>query len=160
MQLPIRSGNILHLLRLPKMVLGDCWIYSVDEFIWTEVQKTSVQNVSGPWPGARHSHAMAADMKESLIYMVGGISDNDTTLCSDSFWVFDADSNKWSHIDEWDAVGRRVGHSIVKCKNSLIIVGGYGADSSYSFDFLAAILDLETNTTKVVSQVLYNINLL
>lgn len=111
--------------------------------------------VLAPWPGPRHSHAMASDFDGTIIYMLGGISENDTTLCEDAFWTFDTETDMWTNLEDWNAISRRVGHSMVKTQNSLIIVGGYGADSSYGFDFLAAIFDLECSTVKIVTQVIF-----
>ncbi|CAL8099572.1 unnamed protein product [Orchesella dallaii] len=137
--------------RNPDMVLGDCWWFQVDEFNWSEVPSSSGV---GSWPTPRHSHAMASDMNGSTVYMIGGVSEDDTTLCEHSFWIYQAETDKWANIDEWNSFARRVGHSVVKNRNWLVIVGGYGADSSYGFDFLAAICDLECNTVKIVTQTL------
>lgn len=142
----------------PDDVIGDSWYYSVDDFSWSEIHPNSNSNQAVyPWPGPRHSHTLTSDIDGTVIYMIGGVSENDTTLCEDAFWMLDTETEKWTNLEDWDAVSRRVGHSTLKSKNLLFIVGGYGADSSYGFDFLAAVCDLECNTVKIITQVRLNI---
>lgn len=139
-------------------VLGDCWWYSIEDFTWTEreinVEETTEKlGITEPTP--RHSHSLVSNTEENCIYMIGGLSENDASLCENAFWVYDCVTDKWSNVEEFNYFSRRIGHVAVKHKNNLVIVGGYGADSSYSLDFFAIVFDLETKIIRPITPVQY-----
>lgn len=138
-------------------MLGDCWWYSVEDFSWVEREADeSAKLLSIIEPSARHSHTLVSDVDGDQVYMIGGMSGNDATLCEDAFWLFETSKDKWINVEEWNPISRRIGHSVIKHKKFLIIIGGYGGDSSYSFDFFAAVLNLEGSDIKLIKQVGHN----
>lgn len=140
-----------------KVVLGDCWWYSIEDFSWSE--RTLIEssptstNALAIEPTARHSHCMVADIDGSQIYMLGGMSHNDAALCNDAFWIYDTSTNRWKNVESLNYFVRRIGHVALKHKNNLIICGGYGSNSSYSLNFFAIVIDLVTNIIKPIHQV-------
>jgi N-acetylneuraminic acid mutarotase len=137
-------------------VLGDTWFYSIVDFSWSErtTDDESNKNLEIIEPTARHSHCIVSDNDGTNLYMLGGMSENDAALCNDAFWIFDTNTDKWTNVDEFNYFSRRIGHVAIKHKESLIIFGGYGANSSYSLDIFAIVIDLETKIIKPITQVI------
>jgi hypothetical protein len=127
-------------------------LYSVDDFSWSE-RKTNPEDPKALEPKPRHSHVIAADNDRNQIYMLGGVSENDVSLCKDAVWMFSVDKNEWNIDKELNLFARRIGHSALVHCNSLIIVGGYGADSKSPLDFFAAVIDIPSKDVKILIQV-------
>jgi len=130
----------------------------VEDFSWSERSSLATsppENKVPSEPAARHSHFLISDADGCKLFMIGGVSKDDTSLCEDAFWCYDPVKDSWKVDKQLSLYTRRIGHSVEKYKNFLIVVGGYGANSSSPLDFFAAVIDLSSKDVKLVSQVNY-----
>lgn len=121
-------------------VLADFWRFNLETSEWTN-ETDEIKGPDNMIPSGRHSHCMITHPSGKSAYLVGGISANDVALCRDSFWIFQ-NNKEWTPVHHLKDVCRRTGHTIAMHNNKLIILGGYGADSSYSLDFTVICIDL------------------
>jgi len=109
-------------------------------------------NLSTNYPTKRHSHAVCTCPERESIFVVGGISKDDTSLCEDALWEYRYISKNglpaWKRWTEFESVGRKVGHKILFYGQCLHVIGGYGNDSDTSLGTFITTLNFDTSEVK------------
>lgn len=119
--------------------LGDSWIFTSVTGSWERLDEDKTEH-----PSPRHSHSMCASIFRNSIFLTGGISDNDTSLCLDSFWEYKLDQKKWKRWHNFESIGRKVGHMVIEHGSHLYIVGGYGNVRDTTLETFISTIHLET----------------
>jgi hypothetical protein len=113
----------------------------ISEMRWERI----VDHKSPLRPSPRHSHSMCSDPKRSSIFLIGGISSDDSTLCNDAFWQYNYHSNSWSNWSNcFDSSSRRVGHAALIHGDTLLIVGGHGNQRDCGLETFVTSINLAT----------------
>ena len=91
---------------------------------------------------------MVSDSTRSSIFIVGGISSNDTTLCEDAFWQYNYHTNTWTQWSSFNSIARRAGHAAVIHKDVLLIVGGYGNQADTKLEHFITAINLDSKVVQ------------
>jgi len=91
---------------------------------------------------------MCLDDKRSSIYVIGGVSADDTKLCEDAFWQYNYATNTWTEWIQHNSVARKLGHVAVVHQNTLLILGGYSNQADCRLECFITSINLESKAVQ------------
>eukprot|EP00457_Paulinella_chromatophora_P000140 gb/GEZN01000140.1/.p1 GENE.gb/GEZN01000140.1/~~gb/GEZN01000140.1/.p1 ORF type:complete len:2060 (-),score=190.17 gb/GEZN01000140.1/:397-6201(-) len=91
-----------------KTPLSDVWMYNVLTKQWSQVEV----DITNPGPSALYDHTMVTlfNNNKALMYVFGGVQEEDADPIQQSLWVFDPDLQSWTqklNSSTWTAPGNQ-----------------------------------------------------